>query len=108
MSMIHVAPEAHLVMDPLTGLLAQEREDIISYSMDPVMEQLDELDKITDDLMNSLAPDRELLNSFPGRAGTSYLAGVYSNSFYGIIVGLVFSGLVTVLLYVLSMMRGGM
>jgi len=108
MSMIHVAPEAHLVMDPLTGLLAQEREDIISYSMDHVMEQIHELDKIADYLMNSLAPDRELLNSFPGRARTSYLAGVYSNAFYGLIIGLVFSGLVTVLLYVLSLMSGGM
>jgi tetrahydromethanopterin S-methyltransferase subunit B len=108
MSMIHVAPEAHLVMDPLTGLLAQEREDIISYSMDPIMNQMDELDKISDDLMNSLAPDRELLNSFPGRARTSYIAGIYSNAFYGLVIGLAFSGLVTVLLYLLSLMSGGM
>ena len=108
MSMIHVAPEAHLVMDPMTGMLAKEREDIISYSMDPVMAQIDKLDKIADDLMNSLTPDRELLNSFPGRAHTSYMAGVYSNAFYGLIIGLAFSGLVTVLLYVLSLMSGGM
>ena len=53
MSMVHVAPEAHLVLDPLTSLLAEEREDIIQYSMDPIMEQLDELDKIADDLINS-------------------------------------------------------
>jgi tetrahydromethanopterin S-methyltransferase subunit B len=108
MSMIHVAPEVHLVMDPMTGLLAKEREDIISYSMDPVMVQLDLLDNIADDLMNSLTPDRELLNSFPGRARTSYLAGIYSNAFYGLVIGLAFSGLVTVLLYVLSLMSGGM
>jgi len=56
MSMIHVAPEAHLVLDPLTSLLAAEREDIISYSMDPIMVQLDELDKIADDLVNSFRP----------------------------------------------------
>jgi tetrahydromethanopterin S-methyltransferase subunit B len=108
MSMIHVSPEAHLVMDPMIGLIAKEREDIISYSMDPVLDQIAILDNVADDLMNSLTPDKELLNSFPGRARTSYMAGVYSNAFYGLIIGLAFAGLLTVLLYVLSLMRGGM
>ncbi len=94
MSMVHVVPEANLVLDPLTGLLAQEREDIIAYSMDPVMAQLDELDKIADDLVNSLSPDKELLNSYPGRANTASSAGFYGNSFYGIIVGLGVAGLI--------------
>lgn len=103
MSMIHVAPEAHLVLDPLTSLLAAEREDVIAYSMDPIMAQLDELDKIADDLINSLSPDRELLNSFPGRENTSIQAGFYGNAFYGIVVGLGVAGL---LLLVMSALGG--
>jgi tetrahydromethanopterin S-methyltransferase subunit B len=102
MSMVHAAPEVHLVLDPLSSLLAEERPDIIQYSMDPIMVKLDELDKIADDLVNSLAPDRPLMNSFPGRENTSYLAGIYGNSFYGIIVGLGVAGLLLIVLYVLT------
>ncbi|MEL4306181.1 tetrahydromethanopterin S-methyltransferase subunit B [Methanococcoides sp. LMO-2] len=106
MSMVHIAPEAHLVLDPLTSVLAEEREDIICYSMDPIMEQVDELDKIADDLINSLAPDRKLLNSYPGRENTSLKAGFYGNTFYGVVVGLVFSGMVALALYILSLIGG--
>ncbi|MFQ6073209.1 MAG: tetrahydromethanopterin S-methyltransferase subunit B [Methanosarcinales archaeon] len=91
MSIIRAAPEFHLVIDPMTGVVAKERSDVIMFSMDPIMEQLDELDKIADDLMNSLTPTSPLLSSFPGREKTSYLAGIYTNAFYGIIVGLIIS-----------------
>lgn len=104
MSMIHVAPEAGLVLDPLTSLLAEERPDIIQYSMDPILAKLDELDKIADDLVNSLAPDRPLMNSFPGREQTSYLAGIYGNSFYGVVVGLGVAGLLLIVMFVLRTM----
>jgi tetrahydromethanopterin S-methyltransferase subunit B len=103
MSMVHVAPEVHLVLDPLSSLLAEERPDIVQYSMDPILARIDELDKISDDLVNSLAPDRPLMNSFPGRDNASYLAGIYGNSFYGTIVGLGVAGLLLIVLYVLSM-----
>jgi tetrahydromethanopterin S-methyltransferase subunit B len=102
--MVHVAPEAHLVLDPLTSLLAAEREDIIAYSMDPIMAQLDELDKIADDLINSLSPSKELMNSFPGRAQTSYYAGFYGNTFYGVIVGLGVAGLMLLVMGALGVM----
>lgn len=102
MSMVHVVPEANLVMDPLSGLLAEEREDVIQYSMDPVMEQVNELDKIADDLMNSLAPDKELLNSYPGRANTALSAGFYGNTFYGIVVGLGVAGIILLVMGAIS------
>lgn len=104
MSMVHVVPEAHLVLDPLTSLLAAEREDIIAYSMDPIMTQLDELDKIADDLINSLSPSKELMNSFPGREKTAYHAGFYSNTFYGVIVGLGVAGLMLLVMGALGVM----
>ncbi|MCD4806249.1 MAG: tetrahydromethanopterin S-methyltransferase subunit B [Methanococcoides sp.] len=106
MSMVHVAPEAHLVLDPLTSVLAAEREDIICYSMDPIMEQVNELDKIADDLVNSLSPDMKLLNAFPGREDTALKAGFYGNTFYGVIVGLIFSGMIALTLYILSLIGG--
>jgi len=98
MSIIRVAPEFHLVIDPMTGVVASERSDVIMFSMDPIMEQLDELDKIADDLMNSLTPTSPLLSSFPGRERTSYLAGIYTNAFYGLIVGLIISFLAIIII----------
>ncbi len=104
MSKVRVVPEAHLVLDPITSLLAEEREDIIEYSMDPIIEQIDELDKIADDLVNSLSPDKILLSSLPGRETASMKAGFYSNVFYGVIVGLGLSGLLLLVMSALGVM----
>jgi tetrahydromethanopterin S-methyltransferase subunit B len=108
MSVIRIAPEVHLVLDPETAIVAEEREDSIAYSMDPVMERLDKLDTIADDLVNSLSPSKPLLNSWPGRENTSYMAGIYGNAFYGIVVGLAFSGLLALIIYIQRLLGGGM
>lgn len=108
MSMIRIAPEVHMVLDPETSVVAEEREDSIAYSMDPVMERLDKLDAIADDLVNSLSPSKPLLNSWPGRENTSYMAGIYGNAFYGIVVGLAFSGLLALIIYIQKLLSGGM
>lgn len=107
MSMIRIAPEIHLVMDPDTATVTEEREDSIEYSMEPVFERLDKLDAIAEDLLNSLSPSKPLLNSWPGRENTSYMAGIYSNAFYGVVVGLAFSGLLALLIYIKSLIEGG-
>lgn len=107
MSMIRIAPELHLVMDPETATVAEERADSIVYSMEPVAERLDKLEAIADDLMNSLSPSLPLLNSWPGRENTSYMAGFYSNTFYGVVVGLAFCGLLALFLYIQTLMNGG-
>jgi len=106
MSMIRIAPELNLVMDPETGTITQERKDSIQYSMEPVFERVDKLDSIADDLVNSLSPSKPLLNSWPGRENTSYMAGIYGNSFYGVVVGLAFSGLLALIVYIASLMKG--
>jgi tetrahydromethanopterin S-methyltransferase subunit B len=95
-------------MDPMSGLVAAEREDVISYSMDPILEQLDELDKIADDMVNSLSPNMPLLNSNPGRENTSYYSGIISNAFYGIIVGLIFATIIIIALYAMGQFGGGL
>ncbi len=106
MSMIRIAPEVHLVLDPDTALVAEERSDSIMYSMEPVFERLEKLEAVSGDLVNSLSPSMPLLNTWPGRENTSYMAGIYGNSFYGLIVGLAFSGLLALIIYIYSLMGG--
>ncbi len=106
MSMVRIAPELNLVMDPETGTVTQERKDSIQYSMEPVFERMDKLDTIADDLLNSLSPSSPLLNSWPGRENTSYVAGIYGNSFYGVVVGLAFSGLLALTIFITSWIKG--
>ncbi len=98
MSHIRVAPELHLILNPTTGVIAEEREDVVEYSLDGVQTQLDELDKIVTDMMNQLDPKAPLLSMFPGRENASYNAGIVTNVFYGAIIGFIVSFLLLVLL----------
>jgi tetrahydromethanopterin S-methyltransferase subunit B len=107
MSTVRISPEIHLVMETDTGLIAQEREDILQYSLAPFSERLDKLDLIADDLVNSLSPSRPLMNTWPGREHTSYIAGFYTNAWYGIVVGFFFFGMVLLYLYLNKALVGG-
>ncbi len=110
MSHIRVAPELHLILDPSTGVIAEEREDVVEYSLDAVSTQLDELDKIVTDMMNQLEPKAPLLNMFPGRENASYNAGIVTNAYYGAVIGFVIAFLLLVMPVIkvaLSKMGGG-
>ncbi len=98
MSHVKVAPELHLVLNPATGVIAEEREDVVEYSLDGVRTQLDELDKIVTDMMNQLEPNAPLLSMFPGRERAAYNAGILTNAFYGAIIGFIIAFLILVLL----------
>ncbi|MCE8428023.1 MAG: tetrahydromethanopterin S-methyltransferase subunit B [Candidatus Methanoperedens sp.] len=97
MSHIRVVPEMHLILDPATGVIATERDDVVEYSLDGVSTQIDELDKIVTDMMNQLSPTAPLLNMFPGREKASYNAGIVTNVFYGAILGFIVSFLLLIL-----------
>lgn len=97
MSHIRVVPEMHLILDPTTGVIAEEREDVVEYSLDGVRTQLDELDKIVTDMMNQLEPKAPLLSMFPGRENASYNAGIVTNAFYGAVMGLVIAFLLLII-----------
>jgi len=97
MSHIRVAPEMHLILDPSTGVIAEEREDVVEFSLDGVMTQLDELDKIVTDMMNQLQPKAPLLNMFPGRENASYNAGIVTNAFYGAVIAFIIAFLLLVI-----------
>ena len=86
---IRVAPELHLILNPATGVVAEEREDVVEYSLDDIATQLEELDKIVTDMMNQLAPNAPLLSSFPGRERASYNAGIITNAFFGAVIGFI-------------------
>ena len=107
MTTVRIAPEMHLVLDIDSATVAQENEGILLYSLEPVVERLDKLDIVAEDLINSLSPSRPLLNSWPGREDTSYIAGFYTNAWYGIVVGFFFFGMVALLVYVKSLTGGG-
>jgi tetrahydromethanopterin S-methyltransferase subunit B len=98
MSHVRVAPEFHLILEPMSGILAKEREDILEYSLDGISTYVDELDKIADDMMNSLGPGKPLLASFPGRENAAVTAGVWTNIFYGFIGGLVLMFMVALMM----------
>lgn len=98
MSHIRVAPELHLILNPATGIIAEEREDVVEYALDDVNTHLDELDKIVTDMMNQLSPTSPLLSTFPGRERAAYNAGIVTNAFYGIVIGFIVSFLLLVLL----------
>ncbi|MDD5472956.1 MAG: tetrahydromethanopterin S-methyltransferase subunit B [Candidatus Methanoperedens sp.] len=98
MSHIRVAPELHLILNPTTGVIAEEREDVVEYSLDNVRTKLDELDKFVTDMMNQLEPNAPLLSMFPGRERASYNVGIITNAFFGAVIGFILSFLVLVLL----------
>ncbi|MCX9011498.1 MAG: tetrahydromethanopterin S-methyltransferase subunit B [Candidatus Methanoperedens sp.] len=109
MSHVRVAPELHLIYNPATGVIAEEREDIVEYSLDGVRTQLDELDKIVTDMMNQLEPKAPLLNMFPGRENASYNAGIVTNAFYGVVIGFIVAFLLLLLLRIANItVIGGM
>ncbi len=107
MTTVRIAPEFHLVLDIDSATVAQEKEDVLLYSLEPVFERLDKLDIIAEDLINSLSPSRPLSNTWPGREHTSYIAGFYTNAWYGIVVGFFFFGMVALLLYLRIAAAGG-
>ena len=97
MSHIRVAPELHLILNTTTGVIAEEREDVVEYSLDGVNTQLDELDKIVTDMMNQLGPKAPLLNMFPGRENASYNAGIITNAFYGAVIAFIVAFLLLII-----------
>lgn len=97
MSHIRVAPELHLILNPATGVIAEENEDVVEYSLDGIKTKLDELDKVVTDMMNQLDPNAPLLSMFPGRERAAYNAGIITNAFYGMVIGFVISFLMLVI-----------
>ena len=102
MDVARIVPEFHILLDPMSGVIAEEREDLIMFSLIPIQAQLDILESVADDLMNSLEPDKELLNTYPGREETARTAGVYANLFYGLVIGLIIAFMAAMVVVVMG------
>ena len=89
MGIVRISSELGLSFDPLKGTVAEERDDVIQYALDPIIPMVDRLDHIADDLMNQLVPDNELMESYANRGKASYIGGLYTNIWMGFIIGLV-------------------
>jgi len=89
MGIVRVSPELGLLFDPIKGMVAEQRDDVVQYALDPVYPMVERLDRIADDLMNQLAPDNELMESYANRGKASYIGGLYTNIWMGFIIGLV-------------------
>ncbi|MDV0445788.1 hypothetical protein MmiAt1_13840 [Methanimicrococcus sp. At1] len=101
---IRIAPETGLVMDPLTSVISKEKNTAPNRSMMVLIKKLDETERIVDGLTDSLTGDKPLYSSWRGREKTSVGAGLVTNFFYGLIVGLLLSG---AFLLLLSVLYGG-
>ncbi|MEA2003604.1 MAG: tetrahydromethanopterin S-methyltransferase subunit B [archaeon] len=102
MDIARVVPEFHILLDPMSGVIAKERDDLIMFSLVPIQAQLDILEDVADDLVNSLEPDKELLNTYPGREETSKIAGAYANLFYGLIIGLIIAFMAMMVIFAMG------
>ncbi len=89
MAYVHVLPEYGLVVDPMVGVVTTAG---VSYT--PVLEQMAELEKITDDLVGMLSGEGSFLDSFPNREGTLRIAGGVTAFWYGLVVGLLVMGVI--------------
>ncbi len=107
MSHIRVAPELHLILNPATGIVAEEREDVIEYSLDGIKTQMGELDKIVTDMMNQLDPKAPLLSMFPGRENAAYNAGIITNAFYGAVIGFIIAFLLLIMVKYSNFLKAG-
>jgi tetrahydromethanopterin S-methyltransferase subunit B len=89
MGIVRISSELGLSFDPLKGMVAEERDDVIQYALDPIIPMVERLDHIADDLVNQLGPDSELMESYANRGKASYIGGLYTNIWMGFIIGLV-------------------
>ena len=96
MGIVRISSDLGLSFDPLKGMVAEERDDVVQYALDPIYPMVERLDQIADDLMNQLVPDNELMESYANRGKASYIGGLYTNIWMGFIIGLVVSFVILV------------
>lgn len=89
MGYVQVLPEFGLVADPVIGLVAPA-----GASLGPVVERVEELDKVADDIVNMLSGVGEFRASFPGRDKSLFYAGGVTAMWYGLAVGLFIAGII--------------
>jgi tetrahydromethanopterin S-methyltransferase subunit B len=90
MAYVLVLPEFGLVTDPMVGIITSAGE-----SLSPVIEKVVVLEAVSDDLVNMLSGEGNLLASFPGREQGLAIGGTITSFWYGIAIGLFIAGIIT-------------
>ncbi|HJJ55538.1 MAG TPA: tetrahydromethanopterin S-methyltransferase subunit B [Methanocorpusculum sp.] len=102
MGYVFVLPEFGLVSDPVVGTITTAG---VSYQ--PVIDQVSELEKVSDDLVGMLSGEGNFLNSYPGREKTLLYAGSVTSMWYGLSIGLLVVGILVVIIMISLLMKGG-
>jgi tetrahydromethanopterin S-methyltransferase subunit B len=89
MAYIQVLPEFGLVADPMIGIITTAGE-----SLSPVLEKVAVLEATSDDLVNMLAGEGNMLASFPNREKGLAIGGTITSFWYGLAVGLFIAGII--------------
>jgi tetrahydromethanopterin S-methyltransferase subunit B len=89
MAYIIVLPEFGLVADPMNGIITSAGE-----SLSPILEKVAILEATSDDLVNMLAGDGNMLASFPNREKGLAIGGSITSFWYGLAVGLFIAGII--------------
>jgi len=89
MAYIQVLPEFGLVADPMVGIITTAGE-----SLSPIIEKVAVLEATSDDLVNTLAGEGNMLASFPNREKGLAIGGSITSFWYGLAVGLFIAGII--------------
>jgi len=89
MAYIQVLPEFGLVADPMVGIITTAGE-----SLSPVIEKVAVLEATSEDLVNMLAGEGNMLASFPNREKGLAIGGSITSFWYGLAVGLFIAGII--------------
>jgi tetrahydromethanopterin S-methyltransferase subunit B len=89
MAYIQVLPEFGLVADPMVGVVTTAGE-----SLSPVIEKVVVLEAVSDDLVNMLSGEGNLLASFPNREHGLAIGGSITSFWYGLAIGLFIAGII--------------
>ena len=89
MAYIIVLPEFGLVADPMNGIITSAGE-----SLSPILEKVAVLEAVSDDLVNMLAGEGNMLASFPNREQGLAIGGSIPSFWYGLAVGLFIAGII--------------
>ncbi len=103
MKFVDMSSDVGLRMDIEEFVIAQERGDLVFYSLEPIAAQIEEYDAIADGVVNSLSANKPLIDTYPGRETAHYWAGMWTNAFYGFTVAMIILSLVAIVIRV----RGG-
>jgi tetrahydromethanopterin S-methyltransferase subunit B len=89
MGYVIVLPEFGLVADPMIGIVTSAGE-----SLAPVIEKVAILEATSDDLVNMLSGEGNLLASFPNREHGLAIGGSITSFWYGLAIGLFIAGII--------------